>query len=679
MSSIYRTLCALIFLVLMACSASNPEDIENVNQDVKGPLVSAGVFGANYGWENLAGFTIENGDLLRDRSFRSKADLDNFNNVWGEINSPTLSGSIIWNTVDDGDINPSGGNPYAGYVELHRTDAGNTCIIQQTISGLLASKSYIVNFSSFGIAADTAVDIYLYDLSYNIKATSNVAISNNSWTQHNIPLTLSEDVDSAIVGICLSQNSQIKIDEVRLSAVGEPAVIESLKLNVADIKVKSLRWPGGTLGDWFFWKKSIGNNIDRGELQAYSRYETPALGLHEFLNFCEEYNVTALVQINALDSVVSAQDIVEYIFGSDTSTQGAIRSLNGRAMPWSNVDFEIGNEPSVHYTTTNTVDTALDYAALGNAITTAMKAKATDLDISIRLGAISEASFQLADWLSPTSSNDTVKMLALWNSQVFDDTNGISNVDFTHAHFYSSRYTGADEESTYWPMLSGGALLKRTIDETISPHTGALPIWVTEYRGIVDDSAGTPVVSYLKDYQSGLAVADIMFEMIIGKLDHAYVYSLVDAEGFGMIQNPLTSELRPTAHVFKLLSVAGGEERIPISVDNTETYTFTTGVGNIPSGLIMSKISVFATRNLATNKPRVFLINRDYSNNIQVTLTTDETLTTSVTRHSYTNTGLSANNESGITNVNVVSLVETLSNPNSITVPAKSVIRLDYM
>lgn len=378
--------------------------------------ISPLIFGANYDWMHLAAYTVEYGDIIRDRSFRCKQDIINKVQVWGESNpSGNPPGIITWITTGSGDINAAGGKNYPGYVELTQETTGFTGITQQIMQGVKSANSYQVIFSSYGVDADASASVYLYNSGYNILASSSVVVSKGSWTQHSVTLDPSADENQPILGIYLGTASTIRIDEVRMFRTGsEPAVKTTLKSAIQNLGIKSLRWPGGTLTDRFIWTDSIGPRISRGELQAFAYYETPALGLNEFLDLCEELNIEPLVQVNILDTPADASDLVEYILGPSTSIQGAIRTANGKTQPWNVTYFEMGNEPSENYTGESLRNTGTNYASLTNAITAAMEAKAASLNKTIRCSAISEAGFQLADWLVPDLT-DLLDMLYYLN------------------------------------------------------------------------------------------------------------------------------------------------------------------------------------------------------------------------------------------------------------------------
>ncbi|HON79398.1 MAG TPA: hypothetical protein PK544_12980, partial [Spirochaetota bacterium] len=456
-------------------------------------------------------------------------------------------------------------------------------------------------------------------------ATSLASVTINpsagTWTSHSVQLSPSVDVDEPQLAVYLKSAGTVKIDEIRISESGSlPAVNSDIKNSIRDLGVTMLCWPGGTLTDWYSWQDFAGSLISRGETRAYGYYETPALGLHEFLNLCEELSVEPLVQVNVLDSPSDNADLVEYILGSESTTQGSLRKANGRSSSWNVRYFEIGNEPVSDYGAGVKADAGSNYALLAKDVIHAMKARAASLGKTITVGVVSEAAFQMADWMVSGLSDD-VDLLYNWNSQVFSDSNGLEDISgFTHGHFYSSRYYSGSEETDFVYAMTGGALLMKTVSSKIKNHT-ALPVWITEYHSVLEDGSNKIQTAYLKNFQSGLAVADILISMINGGIEYGCMYNLIDCNGFGMVLENSQTRYRPTGIVFKLFSVMAGEQRLAVSVDNNEEYSIITGHGNVPAGFSYPLISAAASKNSVNGKPRVILVNRDYSSDKTVTVT----------------------------------------------------------
>ncbi|MGZ5779726.1 MAG: hypothetical protein ACXWIN_02075, partial [Burkholderiaceae bacterium] len=581
-----------------------------------------------------------------------------------------------------GDPAPSGGNALAGSATLARSSAGFTCVYQQLLDGLDSGTNYAVHFSSNAASGTQTLSVFLVDSAFSIVAQQSL-FSVTGWQQHALTLTPSANASPSQIGICLTTAGSVDIDEIRVSKTTPPSIKAVVKTQLTNLGVKSLRWPGGALLDTFDWKQSVGAVLMRGEQLAESNNETPALGLHEFLDLCEELNIVPLIGVNVLASSQNAADLVEYISGSSATTQGALRIANGRTAPWTNVHyFEIGNEPSTAYKGSGLDDNAgANYVQLARPIIAAMRAKATSLGITISTSAISEASFQLADWLG-AGATSTVRLLKNWNGQTFANGVGLNtNVQFVHGHFYTD-FASYSSVTDFRALMGSGSLLNRTLSEKISPLTGALPVWITEYQ-VAIESGGVIQPAYTLDYQSGLVVADMLMSMIEQHVAGAHLFNLSQENVYGMLKPSTNFGWRPAAWVFNLFAPLAGEAKLDLTLTSTgvltsDTYTVATGVGNIPTGLTYRKISGLATRNASTGRPRVIVINRDDTTDAMVTLAVPGYTLGNATVYRYQNASLSANNEATGNTVTVTSQAASAATPFQISVPKNSLVRVDF-
>ncbi len=634
--------------------------------------VPAHLFGANLSWNNLGQGIVDGGELVRDRSFRQGSS------VW----LPVLNGGTITFNTSGGDPAPAGGNALAGSATLTRSAAGFTCVYQQLLAGLESGASYALNFSSNAASGTQTLSVFLVDGSFNAIAQQSL-FSVAGWQQHALTLAPSASANPAQIGICLTTAGSVDIDEIRLSKTTAPAIKTAVKTELANLGVKSLRWPGGTLLDTFDWKQSVGPVLSRGEQTAESNNETAALGLHEFLNLCEELNIVPLIGVNVLATSQSAADLVEYISGSSATTQGALRAANGRITPWTNVRyFEIGNEPSTSYKGSGLDDNAgANYAQLAQPIAIAMRTKAATLGVTIETSAIAETSFQLADWLA-AGATSAVRLLKNWNAQTFASGSGLNaNVQFVHGHFYTD-FAPYSSASDFHALMGSGALLARTLNEKITPSTGSLTIWITEYQ-VAIESGGVIQPAYTLDYQSGLVVADMLMSMIEQRVAGAHLFNLSQENVYGMLKPSANFGWRPAAWVFNLFSAMAGETRLDLTLTSTgvlttDTYTVATGVGNIPANLSYHKLSGIATRNASTGRPRVILLNRDDTTDATITITVPGYTLGSATVRRYQNANLSADNETVGNTVTLTSQSVSAATPFQISVPKNSLVRVDF-
>ncbi|HRX47113.1 MAG TPA: hypothetical protein P5120_06315 [Spirochaetota bacterium] len=656
------------------------------------------LFGINMEWENNAYSSVSGGELLRDRSFRMNHTA--FYDVFGTLKNPLWEkyengGSVTFSST--GGDSPAGEENYPGYAEISRTGDSTSVakfsgVSQRLLDKISNGSTYEFTFSSYGVGQAEILTMYLFDVGNPGVPISNSpypSAGNNTWLRQTVTLTATADAENPGILIVLyhpnndGSTRTVYLDEMRLSKSGAtPAVKTSVKNALNDMGVTSVRWPGGTLVDFFDWKSSIGTTAQRGEIQGFADYQTPVFGLHEFLNLCEELNMEPVIQVNFLKGTTEAEELVEYILGSDSTAQGAIRKANGRTAPWNVRYFEIGNEPSKAYRGIySESDAALGYSLLVKPVNEAVKTKALSLGKSIKISGIIEPSFQLAEWLAavaamPGAAYDPVRLIYNWNSGALG-ASGFGSVDLLDGHFYGFREYDPlmTQEGVLNAVMASGATLEKTMSDKISPLS-ALPLILTEYHLFPEHKdTKVPQINYLHDFQSGLGIADIIISLM--KLDAAgaHLYSFAHPY-FGAVQNTDTARLRPAGLAMKMLSPFAGEEKLTVSADNTETVTIATGSGNIPSGLVYPVVSVFASKNSSTGKTRIVILNRSFGSTKTLTLTFGSPVEGSADIFTYSNSDLTAGNETGV-NVSITETTGSFTVPFTVTVPAHSLTRID--
>lgn len=160
-----------------------------------------------------------------------------------------------------------------------------------------------------------------------------MATSTGTWTHARITLIPSQDAASAERLVGILGPGTVRLDEVRCSAApdGWPSVDPLILTRLGQLGARVLRWPGGRLADRFDWKGSVGSTLQRGESpDLFGGFQTPALGLDEFLQLCEALGATPMVQVNVLAPASEAADLVDYCNGSTSTPMGALRAANGR-------------------------------------------------------------------------------------------------------------------------------------------------------------------------------------------------------------------------------------------------------------------------------------------------------------------------------------------------------------
>jgi alpha-N-arabinofuranosidase len=121
-------------------------------------------------------------------------------------------------------------------------------------------------------------------------------------------------------------------------------VVEALR----ELRIPSLRWPGGCFADEYHWRDGIGPREERPRM-VNSHWgdvvEDNSFGTHEFMHLCELLGAEPYVNGNVgSGSVREMSEWIEYLTRADDSPMAALRRANGRDEPWRVPFFGIGNE-----------------------------------------------------------------------------------------------------------------------------------------------------------------------------------------------------------------------------------------------------------------------------------------------------------------------------------------------
>ncbi|KAJ5366732.1 hypothetical protein N7541_000673 [Penicillium brevicompactum] len=131
-----------------------------------------------------------------------------------------------------------------------------------------------------------------------------------------------------------------------------------------EIHPNFLRFPGGNnleglqVDSRWKWNTTIGPVVDRpGRESDWFYPNTDALGLDEYLWWCEDMNMAPLLAVwsgKSYGDIISGPDLkpfiedimneMEYLFGNTSTHYGSMRARNGRKEPWKVDLIEIGNE-----------------------------------------------------------------------------------------------------------------------------------------------------------------------------------------------------------------------------------------------------------------------------------------------------------------------------------------------
>ena len=635
------------------------------------------VFGINWNWLEAGGGIIEYGELLRDRSFRNQDDA--MKRAWIESPEKSTNGRI--KHIDNGGTStPWGKKSYLGYMRLSQQSQGYTCISQKLIEVVTAEGKYELHVSARSEGGKPALSVFLADTSFMpIEPVDKLSwIESDQWRDYIFVLNPQKSQVSPYLRLCIVNAGEVGVDEVRLRRLGAtPRVKQAAAEKIRELGVRSLRWPTGSDADHFDWRESVAPLAERGENpSAFEVYETPSLGLHEFLNYCEAAGIVPLITVNVLLPPASAADLVEYILGGQDTPMGALRAKNGRATAWNVRHFELGNEPTEIYRADFAKsDAAKGYVKLASAVAKTMRSKAQQLGRQIELKAVTETTFAMAEWIW------LVPMLSHWNDTVLEPQSSLRpHVDQLKGNFYSAFTWSSSERELFEEVMGGGATIAATVKKLHKGPGKPEPFWLTEYGVMVQKNRliGGPeiLLERAKDFQAGLSDADILMTAMQEGFGGAYLFNLAQWGTWGVLANAIDFRLRPSGLAFSMLSPFAGEARVPVRVDGGGTVVLRSGKGNNPAKTQYATIAAVASS--SNNLLQVAILNRSYERNEKVSVDLKGRTIVSAEHYQLGPEKLDAGNDEKPDNVRIRRRTLTAVDAQLLDIPARSLTRIVY-
>ena len=121
-------------------------------------------------------------------------------------------------------------------------------------------------------------------------------------------------------------------------------IIAALK----NLKIPTLRWPGGCFADTYHWKDGVGAKDKRPTIVNKwwgGVTEDNSFGTHDFLNMCELIGADPYISGNVGSGTVQElADWIQYVNFAGKSPMSDWRKANGRENPWNVKLWGIGNE-----------------------------------------------------------------------------------------------------------------------------------------------------------------------------------------------------------------------------------------------------------------------------------------------------------------------------------------------
>ena len=121
-------------------------------------------------------------------------------------------------------------------------------------------------------------------------------------------------------------------------------VVQALR----EIRIPTLRWPGGCFADEYHWKDGIGPKSARKKMVNThwgGVTEDNSFGTHEFMELCRQLGCDAYICGNVGSGTVQEMsEWVEYMTSDAISPMTEWRKRNGHEAPWKLAYFGVGNE-----------------------------------------------------------------------------------------------------------------------------------------------------------------------------------------------------------------------------------------------------------------------------------------------------------------------------------------------
>jgi alpha-N-arabinofuranosidase len=335
-----------------------------------------------------------------------------------------------------------------------------------------------------------------------------------------------------------------------------------------------IRYPEGTYSDFFHWQEAVGPVADRiPQIDPFSSgydalaKQVPYYGPDEYALLTQELGAEMLVTVNV---------------GSGTAAEAAAwlsyyKNQNIHAKYW-----EVGNEvyylsENYSYSTATVYKTALEYAAIFDEYSSALRA----IDPSVEIGVLGVNNYPLFQ-LTPEAD---------WNRIVLQNIN--EKADFVAVHnVYApiSLFYDDDSEKVFQSLLAAPEVFKESfasfvsdIETYASPLNSDIKLAVTEHAPFFINGDSDPMlqerqVEYNRTLASALFSA-LTFNVFVSeprikiaahlKMNGIWFQTLVQKDVKGFSSAPYRSAY---FHVFSLYRESAGGRYVPVNIQESPTY-----------------------------------------------------------------------------------------------------------
>ncbi len=242
-----------------------------------------------------------------------------------------------------------------------------------TKSFIQLNGPYVLTFKAKGVSGNMNVGVSL-TRGANTFITQTQPLT-NAWATYTIPFTGTEN-GSALTKVKLSFTATgpdtIELDDVSLTKTGTDPTNTTI---FRDEVVQALQ--AAKPGVLRYWVDQLGDSLDNllapatgrqrsgytpyagydgenitlvGGVPTIGTYQTQSLkiGLTEFLQLCQTVGADPWIVVPSTFSLGEANNLIDYLAGSSSTTYGAIRIASGQTAPWTSVfnviHLEFGNE-----------------------------------------------------------------------------------------------------------------------------------------------------------------------------------------------------------------------------------------------------------------------------------------------------------------------------------------------
>ncbi len=326
-----------------------------------GPRISPSLYGIFFEEISHAGDGGLYAEMIRNRNFAEGAE------GWSLFTDDGGTGTL--EVATDQPFNEA--TPHAIKLVIAK-GGGRVGIASDGYYGLPVRKAarYTVTIFARGDDGfDGTLNVSLEHAAGEVYAEAKTAPLGPAWKKYTVALTPTASGQARLI-VAATKPGAVRFGFVSMMPETWKARPNGLRPDLAEMlagmQPAFVRFPGGCfvegnkMANAFRWKTTVGDVMGRpGHWNLWGYRSTDGLGLHEYLQMCEDLGAAPLFGINVgmahedsvpmdkMDEMVQdALDAIEYANGPATSKWGAMRAAAGHPAPFNLRLMEIGNENS---------------------------------------------------------------------------------------------------------------------------------------------------------------------------------------------------------------------------------------------------------------------------------------------------------------------------------------------